>query len=130
MSGDGPPPGGTETILVVEDEQVVRELLRRILEKRGYRVVEGRNGVEALAVWEEHAGEIKMLISDLVMPEMGGRDLVDRLRASNPELPILLVSGYPYDPSERSLPGDAPAFLRKPFLPRVLLREVRRLLDR
>lgn len=129
MSGDGPPPGGTETILVVEDEQVVRELLRRILEKRGYRVVEGRNGVEALAVWEEHAGEIKMLISDLVMPEMGGRDLADRLRAANPELPILFVSGYPYDPSGRSLPGDAPAFLRKPFSPRVLLGEVRRLLD-
>jgi PAS domain S-box-containing protein len=128
-ASDDPPPGGTETILVAEDEAAVRDLLRRILEKQGYRVVEAANGVEALAVAEEHADEIQLVIADLVMPEMGGRDLAEQLRAVNPELPILFISGYPYDPAERGFAGDAPTFLRKPFSPRVLLGEIRGLLD-
>ena len=112
-------------ILLVEDESAVRSAARRMLERQGHTVLEARHGADALLVWQDHRHRIDLVVTDLRMPEMGGRELVDRLRSEVPALPVLYVSGY----SEHSLPDDAGAatvFLEKPFTREQLLDAVER----
>jgi two-component system, cell cycle sensor histidine kinase and response regulator CckA len=124
------PRGGSETVLVVEDEDVVRSMACRGLREHGYTVLEARNGAEALALVEENPGSIHLVVSDVVMPEVGGRELAARLIVLDPTLPVLYMSGYTgEDVVQRGLmDADAP-FQQKPFTPDGLARSVRELLD-
>jgi two-component system cell cycle sensor histidine kinase/response regulator CckA len=104
------------TVLLVEDENAVRILAHRILERAGYRVLDARHGADALLLWRQQAAQIDVVVTDLVMPEMGGRALADALHATNPTLPIVFMSGYSDDEMTRRGFADAQvAFLAKPF---------------
>jgi two-component system cell cycle sensor histidine kinase/response regulator CckA len=121
---------GTETVLVAEDEDGVRELLRKVLTEFGYRVHTARHGRDALLLAEEHAGNIDLLLTDVVMPEMGGGELVETLTARRPSLKVLVISGYTDDEIlRRGVSGRELAFLRKPFAAEELVRRVRAVLD-
>jgi PAS domain S-box-containing protein len=123
--------GGNETILVVEDEDVVRTLACRGLREQGYTVLEARHGREALDRVEEGLHAIDLVISDVVMPELGGRELGSRLAVLQPELPILYMSGYTGDDViQRGLLEPGVPFQQKPFTPEGLARKVREMLDR
>jgi two-component system cell cycle sensor histidine kinase/response regulator CckA len=114
------------TVLLVEDENAVRILAHRILERAGYHVLDARHGVDALLLWRQHAPQIDAVVTDLVMPEMGGRALADRLRAMNPTLPIVFMSGYSDDEMTRRGFADSQiAFLAKPFSAESLVGAVR-----
>jgi PAS domain S-box-containing protein len=121
---------GTETILLVEDEPTVRSSVRRMLERAGYRVLEARHGGDALALAERHDGAIDLVLTDVVMPEIGALPLVERLRARWPRMRVLLMSGYSADLVDRAGgPAHELVLLAKPFAADVLLRHVRELLD-
>ncbi len=126
-----PLPCGTETILLAEDEPAVRELAARILEERGYTVLQAENGEEALRIATEHgAGKIHMLLSDVVMPQLGGRELADILMQIYPGIRVLLASGYTDDSVLRRMVAESGgAYLQKPFSPSILARKVREVLD-
>jgi signal transduction histidine kinase/CheY-like chemotaxis protein len=121
---------GSETVLLVEDEDVVRRLAQRILEQAGYTVLVARNGVEALQVAERHQGSIHLLVSDVVMPEMGGGELTSRLAPMRRDMRVLYLSGYT-DPSivQEGLLEGGVAFLQKPFTTEALTRKVREVLQ-
>ena len=121
---------GTETVLLVEDEDAVRALSKLVLQSHGYTVLEARDGQEGLRVAREHRDPIHLLITDLVMPRMGGRQLADELAPERPELRVLFVSGYSDQAvlSRGQLETQA-AFLQKPFSPITLARKVRAILD-
>jgi signal transduction histidine kinase len=123
-------PRGAETVLLVEDEEGVRALGARILERHGYTVLEARNGRDALAVVAQHAGQIDLLLTDVVMPEMGGKQLAEALVARDGSLRVLFISGYTDgDISRRGELDPCTAFLQKPFTARGLLGRVREVLD-
>jgi signal transduction histidine kinase len=123
-------PRGVETILFVEDEDGVRALGARILERHGYTVLEARNGRDALAVAGQHAGPIDLLLTDVVMPEMGGKQVAEALMARDAGLRVLFVSGYTDgDIRRRGELDPCTAFLQKPFTARGLLGRVREVLD-
>jgi signal transduction histidine kinase/ActR/RegA family two-component response regulator len=108
--------GGTETVLVVEDDRGVRRLAADSLRSRGYTVLEAADGAEALRVAQGHAGTIHLLITDVVIPRMSGRALADHLLAARPSLKVLYVSGYPAEAvSAHGVPEEGVAFLEKPF---------------
>jgi PAS domain S-box-containing protein len=118
------------TLLLVEDEAQVRDSVRRLLEFQGYTVIEASNGVDALRIYETNANGIDLVLTDLVMPEMGGNELVERLRASQPDLRVLFMSGY----IDRIVYGNGSnrpgtGFVEKPFTAETLVRRVRELLD-
>lgn len=121
---------GSETILVAEDEPQVRLATTRMLSDQGYRVLAGENGEDALARARSHDGPIDLLVTDVVMPRMGGVELADRLRQERPGLRVLFVSGYVDrdrdEPEPSRVPGE---FMQKPYLPSDLLKRVRGLLD-
>jgi PAS domain S-box-containing protein len=123
-------PGGTETLLLVEDEAAVRSSARRLLERNGYTVLEARHGGDALRIAEETERPIDLVLTDLVMPEMGGRELVERLRSHRPGLRVVFMSGY----TEKAIAvnGVMPphtGFVEKPFTVEQLMRRVREILD-
>jgi two-component system cell cycle sensor histidine kinase/response regulator CckA len=123
-------PGGTETLLLVEDEAAVRSSARRLLERHGYTVIEARHGADALRIVETGDREVDLVITDVVMPEMGGRELVERLRTRHPGVKVLFMSGY----SERAVASDGvmppgTGFMEKPFTIEQLTRRTRELLD-
>ncbi|HEY3348957.1 MAG TPA: ATP-binding protein [Thermoanaerobaculia bacterium] len=121
-----PAAAANETILLVEDEESVRTLARRILVGHGYRVLEASGGEAALEAFRAHGARIDLLVTDLVMPDMAGTDLAARLNERHPDLRVLFMSGYTGDAAVRSgqlVQGRA--FLQKPFTPAVLLRRVR-----
>src|SRR3989454_2815827 len=120
---------GSEMILLVEDDRAVRVLARSTLQAHGYTVLEAHHGKHALQVYEQHAGPIHLLVTDVVMPEMSGRELADRLKPSRPNMKVLFMSGY----TDKAIvhhgeldPGAA--FLQKPFTPDALARKVREVL--
>jgi len=124
-------PGGAETVLLVEDERAVRASARRMLERRGYRVVTARHGGDALALLRKGEPPIDVVVTDLRMPELDGAALLDALDAEMPRLPVVVVSGYAEgdEPLPRGAPGRPIAFLEKPFAADVLLRAIRHVLD-
>ena len=122
--------GGTETVLVVEDEEAVRRLACRSLEAQGYEVLPAASAREALFHCENHAGEIHMLVTDVVMPLQSGTELAGRAAVLRPGMKLLLMSGYTDDAIMRHGVLDAgTAFLQKPFTPRTLAQRVREVLD-
>jgi DNA-binding response OmpR family regulator len=120
-------PRGCETVLLVEDEVSVRMASAIFLAQSGYQVLEASDGEDALRVSREHAGPIHLMITDVVMPGMGGPRLAERLAEERPEMAVLFVSGYIED---TVLPLEATSrFLQKPFSLKVLAREVRQALE-
>ena len=123
-------PRGSETILVVEDDPAVQSLIRRLLERQGYRVIVASNGIEALDRVDEHSAEFALVITDVVMPEMSGGALAARLAETHPELQVMFMSGYTDDVIVRRGLLDASAsFLQKPFTAASLASAVRDALD-
>ena len=106
---------GTGRVLLVEDEEVVRNFAARALKRQGYKVLEAASGVEALEVMEKNKGKIDIVVSDVVMPEMDGPTLLKELRKKNPDIKIIFVSGYPNDAFKAALGDENFAFLPKPF---------------
>jgi len=125
------PREGTETILLVEDEWVVRTLTRAILTRYGYKVLEAPNGVEALKLWHEHRGAVALLVTDLVMPEgLSGQELARRLQADQPQLKVIYISGYSAEIAGQELQlRSGENFIQKPFAPDQLLGTIRHYLD-
>ena len=115
-----------ETILLVEDEPAVRQLFATALSRAGYKVFEARNGEEAVKLFEQHAAEVDLLLTDMRMPFMGGAELAKELRSRKTGLKLICISGYPG--SLHTL--DPPDFLAKPFSRDEMLRKVRDVLDR
>ncbi len=121
---------GTETILLVEDESAVRRLTRQILERHGYTILEAAHGMEALQIAADHPDVIHLLLTDVVMPNLGGRDLAVAMRARKPEMKVLYMSGFTDDAVVRhGVSVAADALLQKPFTPAALARKVRSVLD-
>jgi nitrogen-specific signal transduction histidine kinase len=123
-------PRGTETVLLVEDDGDIREIAHEVLMLSGYTVLDAADADRAVGLSREHAGPIHLLLTDVVMPGMGGRKLAEQLSAARPEMRVLYVSGHTDDVIVRSgvLHGDL-AFLRKPFTPMGLARKVRETLE-
>lgn len=129
-SADSPPPQGTETILLAEDQPEVRALTARTLRSLGYTVLEAAAPKEAMQICSDHVGPIHMLISDVVMPQEGGRELATRIESQRPGLKILFMSGYTDDAIIRHGILEAGTnFLEKPFTATLLARKVREVLD-
>jgi signal transduction histidine kinase/chemotaxis response regulator CheB len=121
--------GSGEVVLLVEDEDQVRKLASRILQSRGYVVLEAKDGREGLSVCEAHQGKIDLLLSDVVMPEFGGREFAERVLTRRPDIKVLFMSGHTQDVIlKEGIKGGTP-FLQKPFLPTELAHQVRRVLD-
>ncbi len=117
-------------MLLVEDEEAVRALAGTVLQRNGYRVLEAPRGPEAVEIFERHEGPINLLLTDVVMPGMSGRELAERLRRLSPELKVLYMSGYREEALDgRGLANQGRAFLQKPFTPSALTHRVRELLD-
>jgi signal transduction histidine kinase/ActR/RegA family two-component response regulator len=123
--------GGNETLLLVEDEPSVRRSASRALRQLGYRVIEARDGVEGLAAASEAADTIALVITDVVMPQLGGKELAARLTAQHPGMRVLFLSGYTDDATLRAeISAAAVDFIAKPFTPTALAQKVREVLDR
>jgi CheY-like chemotaxis protein len=121
---------GTETILLVEDEEMVRNLSKMILTESGYTVIAAASGQQALSMYESGDHQIDMLVTDVVMPGMGGRELAEALLAHMPELRILFTSGYTDDTIiRRGVIKVDTNFIQKPFTPETLTNKVREILD-
>jgi len=122
--GPGELPTGTETILVVEDELPVRVIVRSVLQKLKYTVLEAANGNEAMRILLTPGGKrVELLLTDVVMPEMGGKELARRTRSAFPDMPIILTSGYPIAANDELMAGST--FIQKPFSPKALAEAVR-----
>jgi two-component system cell cycle sensor histidine kinase/response regulator CckA len=124
-------PQGKETVLLAEDEPLVRSMAATVLRNRGYEVLEAANGEEALRVVEQHGGEgIHLLLTDVVMPQMGGPELAEKLNANHPDIKVLFTSGYTGEYlSQLNTLTTGTEFLAKPYLPDALVVKVREVLD-
>jgi len=130
-ASDSPNLRGMETILVVEDEPPVRWIVKDVLGKYGYNVLEAGNGVEALALWHQHHGEVALLLTDVVMPVgLTGQELAEKFSAHKPGLKVMFISGYSLHVAGKGFSElDGLNFLQKPFDDVKLARAVRRRLD-
>ncbi len=122
-------PEGTETILLAEDEPLVRNIAVQTLRSLGYTVLEAANGREALRIMDRYTEQIHILVTDVVMPEMGGLELVEHLQVDHPKIPVLFLSGYTDGAVIQHGVTPDRAFLQKPFTPISLARTVREVLD-
>lgn len=122
--------GGTEAILLVEDDPVLRQAGKRLLEARGYTVIAAQDGLEALGILRQRPGDVDLVVTDVVMPRMGGPELYDAARREGLATPFLFTSGHS-DQVRRSRAGldPAAAFVEKPWLPAEFLGRVRQALD-
>ncbi len=123
--------GGSETVLIVEDDDLLRSFIRKTLGHHGYTVLEAENGEDALRVSREHQGPIELMITDVVMPRMSGQKIAERLQLLYPQMKVIYMSGYTGDAVIRHCvlaPGLN--FIEKPFTPEILHRKVREVLDR
>ncbi|HEY4649083.1 MAG TPA: response regulator, partial [Gemmatimonadales bacterium] len=121
---------GSETILLVEDEAAVRSVAARVLRNQGYTVIQAANGAAALEQLDEFEGKIDLVLSDVVMPDMQGPELTDRIRDRRPDVKVLLMSGYAEgDKTQSGMPGSDHSFLQKPFSAESLTLRVREVLD-
>ena len=124
-------PCGNETVLLVEDEPIVMNATAEILHEYGYSVLKAFNGVEALRIAQEYDEPIHLLLTDVVMPLMGGRELATRFQEIQPEARVIYTSGYVDDEALRlSVLEEKAEFLQKPFTPQDLTRKVREILDK
>jgi two-component system cell cycle sensor histidine kinase/response regulator CckA len=123
--------GGNESILLVEDERPVRELVARVLERYGYKIFQADTGADALEIWGKRKDQIKLVLTDLVMPNnMNGRELAERMWAEAPELKVIFTSGYSADIVGRDFKLQSDLnFLQKPYQPQTLALTIRRCLD-
>lgn len=122
--------GGTETLLVVEDEEIVKHFMKRTLEKAGYRVYVAGDGEEAMTLFREH-DDISLVLSDVVMPRKNGKELLAEIRQIKPEMKVVFISGYTANIMDfEGLQGDGPDFIMKPFSKHELLVKLRDILDR
>jgi two-component system, cell cycle sensor histidine kinase and response regulator CckA len=123
-------PVGTETVLLTEDEQDVREIAREFLESGGYKVIEARNGKEAIAIATEHRGKIDLLVTDMVMPGMTGQELAVKLQEEHKGLSVVFMSGYSeHAATEMANADPSVRLLTKPFSRGAILRTVREILQ-
>lgn len=126
----GEPRRGTETVALVEDEEALRQVVHELLEESGYTVIDGPSPEAALKAAGEHAGPIHLLITDLIMPRLSGREAALRLQAVRPNVKVIYMSGYTGTAAEHHGPLEARhAFIQKPFSLDALLRKVREVLD-
>jgi PAS domain S-box-containing protein len=124
------PSRGNETVLLVDDEPALRRLVARVLRSRGYRVLEAGHPKDALTLLDDHPDDIQLLVTDIVMPEMGGRLLASRVQAAHPETRVLYMSGYSDGAVvQNGMLEPGMAFLQKPFTPGALAQKVREVLD-
>lgn len=122
--------GGGETILLAEDEEPVRNITTRLLETLGYQVVEAENGQEALRLFGECGQKIDLLLTDVIMPDLSGREVAEALQTRKPNLPVIFQSGYTDDTIvSRGILREEVAFLKKPFTLDILARKIREVLD-
>ena len=127
---DAPSVGRGETVLIVEDEEAIREVTRRILTRNGYTVITAEGGSEALALAAEHAGDIHLLVTDVVMPQMLGKEVAERVLSIRPDIRVLFMSGYahPVLASNGTLdPGVS--LIEKPFTEAAFLAKARKVLE-
>jgi CheY-like chemotaxis protein len=122
-------PRGVETILVVEDEQAVRELTQRILVRHGYRVITARHGAEALRLAKTHEGAIDLLLTDVVMPQMLGQEVAERFVELRPSSKVLFMSGYSQPSVDARRHIDPSVMVEKPFTEPAVLTKIREVLD-
>jgi len=121
---------GTETILLVEDELGVRQLVREMLHRLGYKIHEASNGADAVRIFAQHQNTIDLLLTDVIMPQMSGRDLAERLKALQPLLKVLYISGYTDDMlAHHGVLESNVYLLQKPFAPDELAKKLREVLD-
>ena len=130
MSPRPPETSGTETLLVVENESAIRNLLQVALKRNGYTVLAAESGREALELVRNHAGAIHLLITDVIMPDMDGPELVRHLSTIRPDTRTLFMSGYMDDTlGERGILATNANFIQKPFSPSTIAQRVREILD-
>jgi len=120
-----------ETIFVVEDEQALRALVRKVLERYGYEVIDAASGLSALQVWAKHKGQIDLLLTDMVMPDgMTGRELAEKLQTDKPHLKVVFTTGYSSDLLGKDIVlREGVNFLQKPYHPQKLAQTIRNGLD-
>ena len=122
---------GSETVLIVEDDSSIRKLARKVLQAYGYNVLDAEEGEQALRIIEEHEGPIHLLVTDVVMPKMSGRELAERLQSLRPEVKVIYMSGYTDDAiAHHGVLEQGVNFIEKPFTPKGLARKVREVLDK
>ena len=123
-------PGGTETILIAEDDELVRELAVEVLTQKGYRVLAACDGVEGMGLFAEHQDQIDLVLADVVMPRASGRALCEYVISRRPQLPVIFCSGYSRDMlKEKLLGGEDRPLIHKPYNRVTLLKRVRQTLD-
>ncbi len=130
-SSAAPLPGGSETILLAEDDAILRKLAKTVLEEFGYKIMEAENGEDAIRVFKENERVIHLLILDMIMPGKNGREVYEEVRKIKPGVKVLFTSGYTAESIHRKgMLGEGMDFIVKPVSPRNLLKKVRTILDR